>query len=288
MPTLRAMAPQLLAVGAEDIGDRRPVLLYKAWTSIFRDYPPYVPQQIGDCVSFSHAHANDLLQCVEWVMEHGTSRPRPVDIQEPDTEFIYGASRQVAGMLGGPDGSYNGAAVRAMTTVGLVTRRMVGEAGPYSDRRAKAFGRSGVPDSWKAAAAKYRLGDAARVTTWDELTAAIRAGHPVTISTGQGFTLRRDAQGFVVPSGRWGHSMFIAALLWDREGACVIQSWGPSIPTGPRALDQPPYSFWIERPVVESILAEGDSFALSRAPKFGATAAGPSHRRRRLPASWRG
>ena len=62
--------------------------------------------------------------------------------------------------------------------------------------------------------------------------------------------------------------MLIAGVRFDREGACILQSWGPTVPDGPLALDQPAFSFWAERSVVERILAAGDSWALSRAPEF--------------------
>jgi hypothetical protein len=62
--------------------------------------------------------------------------------------------------------------------------------------------------------------------------------------------------------------MFIAGVRFDRAGACILQSWGPTTPSGPLALDQPTFSFWVEQTVVEKMLAEGDSWALSRAPEF--------------------
>ena len=71
--------------------------------------------------------------------------------------------------------------------------------------------------------------------------------------------------------------MLIAGVRFDRPGACVLQSWGPGVPAGPRALDQPSFSFWADRGVVERILAGGDSWALCRAPEFVA---------RTLPEHW--
>lgn len=279
---LAQAAPGLM--GARDAADTRPILLYKAWTTLFATYPPYPAQQVGDCVSFGHGHANDLLQCVEWCLAHPGREPLPRDIQETDTEALYAMAREAGGLLGRSDGCFGSAAVKAMTTLGIVSRRMLGPEGSYSGRRARAWGLHGAPRAVKDLASRYRLGDAAQVTTWDELVAALHAGHPVTICTGKGFALARDAQGFCRERGRWGHCMFIAGVRFDRPGACVIQSWGPDVPTGPTGLEQPGYSFWADRAVVESILAEGDSWALSAAPRFGA---GLPRGRRRLPESWR-
>ena len=282
MPRLAQAAPALMKV--RDAGDTRPILLYRAWTELFRGYPGYPAQQIGDCVSFGHGHANDLLQCIEWCLNHPGRTPLPRDIQETDTEALYAMAREAGGMLGSQDGCYGAAAVKAMMGSGIVSRRMLGDQGAYSGRRAKLWGRAGAPDQVKQLAARYKLGDAAQVATWDELVAALHSGHPVTICTARGFTLQRDAQGFCQARGRWGHCMFIAGIRFDREGACIIQSWGPNTPSGPTDLGQPDFSFWADRAVIESILAEGDSWALSSAPHFGA---GQAKARRTLPDSFR-
>jgi hypothetical protein len=233
--------------------------------------PGYPAQQIGDCVSFGHGHANDLVQCIEIALGE------PADYRETDTEFLYAASREVAGILSEADGSYGSAAVKAMLTLGMVSREMLGAEGAYSGERAAAWGRTGAPADIKAEAAPFKLGAAALVSSWDELSAALAHGYPVTVCTKQGFTLERDAQGFCQAQGTWGHCMLIAAVRFDRPGACILQSWGPETPSGPLDLDQPTFSFWADRKVVERMLDEGDSWAISRAPEFV---------RRALPGHW--
>jgi hypothetical protein len=267
-PTLRRAAPHLFAVAAPS----DPVLLYKAWIDVLGKYPEYPPQEIGDCVSFGHGHGNDLLQCIEIRLGE------PADYRETDTEFIYGASREVAGMLGSSDGSYGAAAVKAMTTVGLVSREMLGSEAPYSGDRAKEWGQTGPPHDVELKAAPFKLGSAALVSTWDDLVAAITNGYPVTICTSQGFNLTRDSGGFCEAHGTWGHCMVIGGIRFDRPGACILQSWGPDVPSGPTVLDQPSYSFWAEQEVIEHILGEGDSWALSKAAAFV---------KRDLPAAWK-
>jgi hypothetical protein len=267
-PTLARSAPHLMGGPAPT----DPVLLYKAWRDVLGGYPAYPAQQIGDCVSFGHGHGNDLLQCVE------IGLGGPAVYQETDTEFIYATSREVAGILGRQDGSYGAAAVKAMTTVGMVSRAMLGGEGAYSGQRAKAWGLSGAPSSIKGEAGSFKLGSSAQVSTWGELVAALRNGYPVTICTAQGFNLTRDGQGFCRMQGRWGHCMFIAGVRFDRPGACIVQSWGPDTPGGPMALDQPSFSFWADRSAIQEILDEGDSWALSRTPAF---------QRRELPPAWK-
>lgn len=60
-PPLAAAAPWLLAQAPPT----SPILLYKAWPDVLGKDTDYPAQQIGDCVSFGHGHANDLLECIE-------------------------------------------------------------------------------------------------------------------------------------------------------------------------------------------------------------------------------
>src|SRR5271165_2864224 len=145
-PTLAQSAPHLM----EGPAPTDPILLYKAWRDVLGKDPAYQAQQIGDCVSFGHGHANDLLQCIEIALGE------PADYRETDTEFIYATSREVAGILGGFDGSYGAAAVKAMTTIGLVSREMLGDQGAYSGKRAKDWGRAGAPAELKSKAAPFK------------------------------------------------------------------------------------------------------------------------------------
>ena len=250
---------------------RDAVLLYKAWSEVLGQPPDYPAQTIGDCVGQGHAHANDLLQCIE------IATGKAAEFQSSATEFIYACSREVAGILGPQDGSYGSAAVKAMQDFGMVCREAYGERGTYDGKRAKRWGQSGAPQQIKDDAKPFLLGNAARVTTWEELAGALTNGYPVTICTALGFSLKRDKDGFCKREGKWGHCMFLAGIRHDREGACCVQSWGADVPSGPLALDQPTYSFWIEKRDVEAILHEGDSWALSGAPDF---------KPRALPSSW--
>lgn len=267
LPVLATDAPDLLPTAEPS----KPIRLYRAWWDVTGNYPDYPAQQIGDCVSFGHGHANDLLQCVEIALGE------PSEYRETDTEFIYATSREVAGILGRGDGSYGAAAAKAMLNMGIVSREMLGSDGAYSGSRAKSWGRTGAPSDVKAKAGPYRLGAVARVTTWGSLVAALWNGFPVSVCSNWGFTMTRDAQGFCRPRGTWAHCMFFAGARFDRPGACCTQSWGSDTPSGPLDLEQPSYSFWIDKQYVERMLAAGDSWALSRSPEFV---------KRPLPADW--
>lgn len=138
---------------------------------------------------------------------------------------------------------------------------------PSIEKAWGAFGCGGEGDRGRldAEAKKVPCLYVTQVKTWAELVAAITSGHPVTIASSQGFSKRLDAQSFDSPSGTWMHQMGVIGVRFDREGAAVINSWGSylkySAPRWPE--DLPDGVFWVDRKVMERILAQGDSWAIS-------------------------
>jgi hypothetical protein len=240
-------------------GTGKDSLLYRAYQDVnhgrFIDYPAQV---IGDCVSHGFGHGIDLLEAVQIAI----GRKREV-FQQTATEAIYGLARVDIGASGSyPDGAVGAWAARAVSTIGTVDREFVG---PYDGRRARDWGARGVPDAVRSRAARHKVRTVSLVATYEEMEDALANGYPVPVCSNQGFTLERDGDGFCLPHGSWGHCMLIVGVrAGDRPGACIFQSWGPEIPTGPRGLDQPPNSFWADRNVVAGMLALGDSWALSQ------------------------
>jgi hypothetical protein len=267
-PTFAEAAPQLSGAGTG-----KTTLLYKAFKDINGgQYIPYVAQQIGDCVSHGFGHGVDLLECVQIAIGH-----KPETLEQTATEAVYGMARVDigGGQLGRSDGAIGAWAAKAVSTIGTVSRDVVG---PYSGRRAKEWGASGVPDDIKAKAGDHKVKTIALVQTYEELEDALANGYPVPVCSNQGFTLTRDEQGFCRPRGVWGHCMLIVGVRGDdRPGACIFQSWGPDMPSGPIDLDQPSNSFWADRDVVSRMLAMQDSWALSNFDGYPGQA---------LPAHW--
>ena len=72
--------------------------------------------------------------------------------------------------------------------------------------------------------------------------------------------------------------MFIAGVRFDRPGACIIQSWGPDMPSGPHGPRPAELLVLGRSAVIERILGEGDSWALSKSPAF---------EKRELPPAWK-
>ncbi|MCA1685769.1 MAG: hypothetical protein LC745_07225 [Planctomycetia bacterium] len=253
-PLFAASAPELARTGAG-----KTVLLYKAFKDVnggkYVDYPA---QTIGDCVSHGFGHGVDLLESVQISIGKKAD-----EFKQTATEAIYGMARVD---IGGEQGSYSDGAVgawaaKAVSTFGTVSRDLLGA---YDGRRAKDWGARGVPGDVKAKASAHKVRTTSLVTTFEELEDALSNGYPVTVCSDQGFTLVRDSDGFCRARGSWGHCMLIVGVRTDpRPGACIFQSWGSDVPSGPLALDQPPNSFWADRDVVESMLAMRDSWSLS-------------------------
>lgn len=248
------------------------VYLYKAWSDVQGKYPDYVAQQIGDCTSFGSGHDVDLRECVEIALGK-----EPEEYKETCTEAIYGIGREIANMLGGPDGCYGGAVAKAVTEVGTISREVVGA---YSGQRATDWGRTGTPADIKQKCGDHKIKTTSLVSTWDELVAAISNGYPVIVCSDQGFTMTRDSKGICEAQGSWAHCMLIAGLMYvgtQDECAVICQSWGPNTPSGPTPNDLPNFAFGARKSVVQRMLSGNDSYAFSNFDGY------PS---RPLPSDW--
>ena len=260
--TLAGMPRPLFAASAPGVagsGAGKTVLLYKAFKEVnggrYIDYPA---QTIGDCVSQGFGHGIDLLEAVQISIGKQAEAFR-----QTATEAIYGMARVD---IGGERGSFSDGAVgawgaKAVSTLGTVSRDLLG---PYDGQRAKVWGANGVPIDVMRMASTHKVRTTSLVTTYEQLEDALANGYPVTVCSDQGFNLDRDADGFCLAQGSWGHCMLIVGVrAGERPGACIFQSWGNDVPAGPLALDQPPNSFWAERSVVETMLALEDSWSIS-------------------------
>jgi hypothetical protein len=266
-PYFAATAPHLGGSGAGQT-----TLLYKAFKDVNDDqYIDYPAQAIGDCVSHGFGHGIDLLEAVQIAIGH-----KAEEFKQTATEAIYGMARvDVGGQRGSySDGAVGAWAAQAVSTLGTLSRDVVG---PYDGRRAKLWGAEGVPADQKAKAGDHKVRTSSLITSYSDLEDALANGYPVTVCSNQGFTLERDEHGFCNPQGIWGHCMLIVGVRADqRPGACIFQSWGSSMPSGPLEIDQPPNSFWADRDVVERMLNMRDSWALSNFDGYPCQAL-PSH-----------
>lgn len=241
-------------------------------------------QGIGDCVSWGAMHAVFCAEAVDWDLGKRSEPPLL-----PATEAIYGGARVEArgkpgdgiNPVGGySDGATGWGAAKFLKDWGVVYRQAYESADlrEYSADRAKeygAFGCGGRGDRGRldAIARKTPCRHVVAVRTWDELVGAIESGFPVTIASSVGFNSTRDSDGFCVADRTWMHQMCVIGIRFaknapagstrPRDGALILNSWGPNYVGGPKyPADQPDGSFWCDRPSIERILAQGDSYAI--------------------------
>jgi len=285
--------PLFRQAGAETVREAKGVdtFLYRAANRahVARYGKPWIVERqgIGDCVSWGWSHGVYVAQAVDW--ETGRLSEPPLF---PSTEAIYGGSRVEArgrsgdgsSPVGGySDGSFGAAAARFVRDWGVVYREKFDryDLSAYSANRAKewgAYGCGGQGDGGKldAIAKRHPAQHVAMVTTWAEAAAAIEAGFPIPVASMQGFASVTDQQGYAAASGQWAHEMCFIAVRYQKNGSpsdalLCLNSWGPKWITyrGKFPPDQPDGSFWVTRPVVESMLRQKDSFAVGSVAGFG-------------------
>lgn len=265
---------------------KAPIILFDAVKPLFPDWSRG-SQGIGDCVSWGWELVIFLTVCC------GIKLGEAVELAaEFATESIYGGSRVEAngGRLGGySDGSIGAWAAKFVTEAGGALLRIdyskttgidEHDLRRYSADKAKAwgnFGNGGKNDKGKldALAQEVPVKKAYRVTTWDQYVAAIESGYAVAICSDQGLG-ERDRYGFAPPKGTWYHCMGGTGVRYDRPGGLITNSWGNSWGTNApfyvdvetnNALDYWPAvikcSAWVEKNVIERMLRQGDSFAVT-------------------------
>lgn len=276
---------------AMEKAEQRDTFLYRAMYAAHsaRYGKPYVTprQSIGDCVSFGAASGVFCADSLDWQLG---KLPEPPLL--PATESIYGGSRveargksgDGASPLGGwSDGSTGSAAARWLRDWGVVYRQKYDDLGidltTYSGDKARtwgAYGNGGPGDKGRldAIARKHPCRHVVAVRNWQECVAAINSGFPVTIASSVGFASGdRDADGFCAARSTWMHQMVLVGVRFaanagpetknPRDGALVLNSWGPSYVGGGKfPADQPDGSFWATRADIERILSQLDSWAI--------------------------
>jgi hypothetical protein len=224
-------------------------------------------QKIGSCVGWGWALSCDILACCDVLMR---SEPEVYGGRVLEAS-VYAFSRvEVRGQknLGG-DGSYGGAAAKAVTKCGTLHYGVEYAGERFTDNsgiREKTWGRDGVPDHLEPFAAKHKVSSVALVTNFEDAAKAIQNGYPVAVCSMRGFSMTlRD--GYLSPMGSWAHCMMFAGVRWKPKPALLcVNSWGDCY-TG--SVDSKlPAQFqrsagWVEAATCTSMLKGEDSFALS-------------------------
>lgn len=286
------------ALGDED------VFLWQAVRKVNNRGPPWYPNinqnPVGCCVGAATKHGVDVCAAVQ-IAGGSPETWKPVSV-----EVIYAGSRIDIGrgQLRG-DGSNGSWAAKYISTVGVAPMERIGsyDLTTFSPARAREWGErgNGVPAAVAAVAKEHPVKGTALVTTWADVKRSVMQGYPVLVCSSQGFDNRdgsvgtRDAAGFCSPRGTWPHAMCIIGVRGGtRPGGFILNSWGDSAHRGPTwPADAPVAGFWADASVIDRMVREGDSFALSsfvgfpaRKPLDWAAAPAPKRDRFALADGW--
>jgi hypothetical protein len=224
-------------------------------------------QKIGSCVGWGWALSCDILAACDIHMrdEAEVYGGRVLEAS------VYAFSRvEVRGQrnLGG-DGSYGGAAAKAVTKFGTLHYGIDYGGEKFTDNsgtREKEWGREGVPDRLEKYAANHKVSSVALVTTFEDAAKAIQNGYPVAVCSMQGFSMTQR-EGYLTPMGSWAHCMMFAGVRWKPYPALLcVNSWGDCYSGD---VDKTlPVQFqrsagWVRADTCTRMLKGEDSFALS-------------------------
>lgn len=254
-------------------GKNKRVLLWKYFESATgKKFIPH-DQSVGDCVAQAFGLGIDFLDSIQ------ITRGRGKWIAKNATEVIYAGGRVEIGKgkIAG-DGMHGSWAARWVKEYGTLLRRpylngkydFTRYSGSKSRKWAHICKRctewgGGVPDELEPIIKKHPVKTTTLVTNWKQARDAVCNGYPVVVCSNVGFNSKRDRQGFATQYGTWYHSILLAGIddIGQRPGGLMINSWGANWIKGPTRLDQPLGSFWADADVIDSMLSQNDSFALS-------------------------
>lgn len=221
---------------------------------------------VHNCVSMIGAGGTDVLTCVEILMKG--------DLEEfeglASSEFLYAGSRVTIGKgFYRDDGSNGGWLVEFMQKYGILLQKKYDDIDltKYDPNRAREWGapRVGPPQKLFKYSKEHCIQTYSQVTTAEEARDAIFNGFPVLVCSNQGFSDRRDSEGFARPQGTWPHALLVTAMDFEykRPGFLIQNSWG-EWNSGPTRHEQPVGSFWCDADVFEKhMLRANDSWVIS-------------------------
>ncbi len=224
-------------------------------------------QKIGSCVGWGWALSCDILAACDI---HVRSEAEVYGGRVLEAS-VYAFSRvEVRGQrnLGG-DGSYGGAAAKAVTKFGTLHYGIDYGGDRFTDNsgvREKEWGRDGVPDRLEKYAANHKVSSVALVTDFEQAAKAIQNGYPVAVCSMQGFSMTQR-EGYLTPMGSWAHCMMFAGVRWKPYPALLcVNSWGDCYSgdvdkTLPVQFQRS--SGWVRAETCTRMLKGEDSFALS-------------------------
>lgn len=251
------------------------VSLHDAAVSVLGHFLPVRNQgSIGTCVPFACTRAVELTMLV--AIARGGRFTFPANGLA--TEPTYGGSRIEVGKgrLGRGDGSIGAWAAEFVKTWGVAPRQVFPafniDLSEYSIDLSRAWGRSGVPDSFEPTLKQHPVQGIAKVTTLDGALRALAAGHAIMECSNRLLNRNRNADGTIGTYRGGGHAQTTVGFkkINGRWKFQIDGSWG-SYHTGGLDPDFPcPAGGLVDQDDYEAMLDQGDSFAFSDVVAFPA------------------
>jgi hypothetical protein len=231
----------------------------------------------GSCIGFAGSRAADITAASD-IMHRRERETWPTDdedlpiITAPD--YVYAASRDISGTLGRWQGSYGGAAAKALREYGAIHQRRYGRynLAAYSISKAREWSAHGLPEPLIDEARKHPFLTTVRIENVEQAVALTQNGYGFLMCCSLAFKDERDADGFCrrIRPG-WSHAQ-VAGLGYVSlnrvrqkwRGFMVQNSWGNSWPSGPLPFSDMPFgSYFIHYRDMAAAIAEGDCYALA-------------------------
>lgn len=250
----------------KDSGRGKTVLIYDYIRKASNGKFPIRFQKIGCCVSQAGAYCVDGVKSVDIFLK----KENELWVNETSTEDLYSGARVIIGKgrLGNSDGCIGSWMAKWINEYGAIPRGKYGniDLSKYDGDRARQWGKPtfGFPGELLNIIRQHPVHTVSLVRSYEEARDLIANGYTVSICSNVGFTNKRDKDGFAYPKGNWNHAMSLLAIEDNnRAKGCIQNSWGPNWISGPKYLDQPDGSFWVDAQVLDRMLKQGDSWAFS-------------------------
>ena len=230
--------------------------------------PDYNQGQVGSCVGFGTTKAVEYVS----LYEIGVLKDKE-EFKTLAQEVTYGLSRvEIGGGKIVGDGSIGAWAAKAVTQYGVVARGKYGDLDltAYNESQCRKLGKTGMSKEMENIAKLHPVKSYTKITNWKDAMIALAQGFFISVCSNQGFSSKRDEQGFSKASGNWAHCMAIVGFQKKtannklRNGFLIQNSWGDSWNSGGKGtIPMNDGAFWADAEVVDRMLAAGDSFAFS-------------------------
>ncbi len=231
----------------------------------------------GSCVGFAAARTADITAACDIIWRREAEK-WPTDpagqkiLTAPD--WCYGASRDVSGSLGRWQGSYGGAAAKALREYGAIFQQQYGkhDLSTYSISSCRSWAARGVPADLVEEARAHQFLTTVRVESVDQAVALVQNGYGFSMCCGMAWSPRRDEDGFARRTRPgWSHAQ-AAGLGYinikrgkrTKRGFLIQNSWGnkwqADSPFG--LVDQPHGSYFIRYEDMATALLSKDCYAV--------------------------